>query len=377
MPMLPKSDSTSLRTLANKRALDMAALGAVGANMGGVADAQERNYALELEDANARINEIESNRIPALEAELERLTDPNIDPKELQRLLQARGLDLGPKGIDGKIGPATTQARNQNIAKIEAEIAVQRSELESQRLLQADIRRNMTYSETAAGPLQGWARKGLEGAGLIGGLYLGKRLRGGAVNKSRIAAKALEDKVNRLINTNPITSAKTGPNSLNQRAANINDFYRHGGAENAYPFTTKQRTGEWTTRPKPADISSLYPAPKAFNAKDGLVVGAGGADAIAFEAMRHNEEKKIARLEEEIARLRSDPNADAELRRALEEKKKAETAMAVYTFLSRAGGGVAAGRLLGARTQPYARPRPNIADAEAEQALIRQHISKK
>jgi hypothetical protein len=376
-PQIGPPKPEDLKGFKAKRAADAAAIAAVGANLGGKADAQEADYSVELESANARVSELEMNQIPALEADLQRLTDPDLPPKELQGILQARGFDLGPYGIDGKVGEATKQARKDNIQQIRSEIEFLRGELSTARAHHADIRRKQTYAETAGNPAMGWAQKGLEGAGLLGGLWLGNRLRRGAVNKSSVAAKSVERKANKLINQDPISRAQTGPNSVNTRAGNVNEFWRMGGAENNYPFKTLQSSGEWRNRPNTADSSALFPPPKRFDAKDAAIIGGGAVDAAGFEILRYNAQAKLEEVEAEIERYRDDPNAEAELRRALEEQQQLEAFIAFYTTASRVGGGVAAGRALGAFKQPYARPRPNIGAAETEQALIRQHIAKK
>jgi hypothetical protein len=375
-PKLGPPKPEDIRGFKAKRAADAAAVTAVGANLAGKADAQEIDHSSELEAVNARIADFETNQIPALEAELDELTNPDIDPKRLQALLQARGFDLGKHGIDGKIGDDTKAARTNNINLIRSEIEQRRAELEKMRVRQSDIRRSITYSETAENPAFGWAQKGLEAAGLVGGLWLGNRLRRGAVNKSKVAAKAIERKADDLINPNPISRSQTGPDSLNTRAGNVNNFWRMGGAEDSYPFKSQVSTGEWRTRPNAADSSALFPPPKRFDAKDAAIIGGGGADAIGFEIMRHNAQEKLEQVEADIALYRGNPNADAELRRALEEKQQLEAFIAFYTAASRAGAGVAGGRLLGAFKQPYARPKPNIGAAESEQALLRKHIAK-
>ena len=369
---LPKKKSG----VGNKVA-DAAALTAISANLAGQAGADNVNYTTQLDSVNSKISELESVQIPELEAELDQITNPDIDPKQLQRLLQARGLELGKHGIDGIIGDDTIAARKENVLKIEAEIAARRDDLAQLKKQKTDIRRGMINSETAEDPMMGWARKGLEGSGLIGGFWLGKRLRGGAVKKSQEAANKIEQKANSLVNLNPISRRNTGADSLNTRAGNINDYWRLGGAVEAYPFKTKARSGDWTTRPKPADPSELFPAPKAFNAKDATVTGIAATDAATFEVLRQNAEKKLSAIEAEINQYEDDPNGLEELRRLREEKRQLEAFITGYMFLSRVGAGVAGGRLLGAHSQPYARPLPKIGDAESEMALIRKRIAKK
>lgn len=370
------ASADGLRGYKAKKAADAAALGAVAASVGGKADAQEIDYAAELEGVNARISEIEANQIPALEAELAELTDPDIDPKRLQALLQARGFDLGRHGIDGKIGEDTKAARRNNIELIRSEIEQRRGALEQMRTLQADIRRSQTYAETQENPMSGWLQKGVEGAGLVGGLWLGNRLRRGAVRNSQTAADAVTKQADDLINTAPISRTRTGPDSLNERAGNVNDFWRLGGAEDSYPFKSQVSTGEWRTRPNAADSSELFPPPKRFDPKDAAIIGGGAIDAGGFEVMRHNAQAKLTEVEDEIERYRNMPNANAELTRALEEKQRLEAFVAIYSGLSRLGAGVAGGRALGAFKQPYARPKPNIGAAETEQAILRQQIAK-
>jgi hypothetical protein len=365
-----------LRGYKAKKAADVAALGAVAASVGGKADAQEIDYAAELENVNSRISEIEANQIPALEAELAELTNPDIDPKRLQALLQARGFDLGKHGIDGKIGDDTKAARTNNIELIRSEIAQRRQALEQMRSHQADIRRSLTYAETTENPAAGWIQKGVEGAGLVGGLWLGNRLRRGAVRNSQKSADAITKQADDLINTNPVSRSKTGPDSLNERAGNVNDFWRLGGAEDSFPFKSQVSTGEWRTRPNAADSSELFPPPKRYDAKDAAIIAGGGADAVGFEILRHNAQTQLEEVEAEIRRYREMPNANAELTRALQEKQRLEAFMALYSGLSRVGAGVAGGRALGAFKQPYARPKPKMGAAETEQALLRDQIAR-
>lgn len=347
---------------------DALALTAIAANLSPEAEGQEGSNSIALQEATQRVSEFEANVIPALEENLRQLEDPNVSPEQKQTVLQRMGYDLGPTGVDGVIGPRTREAIAQKRGEIRSDIELARQELEAARAKVIDLERRGIYEGSADKPASGYLKQGLQLAGFAGGLYLAGRGRRGAVKKSATAAHKTEGAANALLNPKPVTSAATGPNSLNTRAANMNEFWRMGGAGENVPFKTLQ-SGVWRPRSKPAEPSKLFPEPKRFRATDAAVITGASAESAVMHGMYNNAAEKLEKVEAEIDQYRREGN-NAELKRALDEKKRIESFMVAYKTAERLGQGIALGRGLSAFKQPYVGPRPNVAGAEAERALL-------
>lgn len=357
---------------AKDKALDATALGLVASGATGTADAQQASG---LEEAQGRVSYIENEQIRPLESDLQMLNDPNAEPRALQEILKRRvNPDLK---IDGVVGPQTLAAIGQLRGDIQTELQTQRGELEKAQGLVTQAQQRQVYADNQT---PGWMQTVQDQAPLVGtglGLAIGMRGRGGAVAKSKAAAKTAEDIANNLINTKPIAPTRiTGPNSINERAPNINEFWRLGGAGENVPFKTKN-DGTWVPRPNPVEPSNLYkPNKNPFRTSDLGWIGGGLGEAGL--STQYLEESKAALKEARIDAERYQQSGDiAAYEDALARVRQKETEVTLFTTLQRLGLATAGGRLMGALKSPYASARPNIRGAEMEQGLVRQGIRKK
>ena len=209
------------------------------------------------------------------------------------------------------------------------------------------------------------------------GLMIGMRGRGGAVAKSKATAQAAEKRANALVNTKPIAPTSiTGPNSINERAPNMNEFWRLGGAGDNVPFKTK-KDGTWVPRPNAAEPSQLYkPNQNPFRTSDVGWIGGGLGEAAL--STQYLEESKSALKEARADADRYKEKGDiAGYEDAMARVRQRETEAAVFTTLQRLGLTVAGGRFIGSLKSPYASARPNVRDADVEQGLVKQGIRKK
>lgn len=366
-----------------------ATIGAAAAGVAGSASADQPDFSMQMDASNRRVEaaerrvlEIENNAIPRLEEDLRLLENPDSDPRQIQTLLANRGFDLGERGIDGVIGPATRRAIAENVRAIKGEITFQRSELEKARQEEADARAGLKQVEMQAAQAQAGGNvfgqifsKAAPFVGAAAGLALGYATRGAAVRNSGIIAQEAADKANAFLNPRPVSRAATGDNSLNARAANINEFWRMGGAGENVPFRTI-RTGEWRQRPGAAEPSELFNArPPRFTSTDIGVMGAGLAEA-GFANMGANAAREwVAESKAEVDKYAAEGDL-AGVQRALQKQQQAEFALSAAIFMERAGVAIAAGRFVGGLKNPYATVRPDVASAERERALLLSAIEK-
>lgn len=354
---------------AGRTAADVTAVSAVAANAPKANAETTSGEQGQLNAANERVLQMES-RVTQLENYLTQLTDPNLDAREKQQALSAfTGRELA---IDGIIGPQTQAAIREATGQLRTDIEGAREELQLARDRRTEIEQRAVFEDASEG--NSLMQKALPIAGALGGLYLGTRLRGGAVNKSRQAANALEDQVNSLVNAAPVSRAATGQNALSTRAANMNEFWRQGGAGESVPFRTMQ-SGEIRPRPRPAEPSQLYPQPNRFTSTDVGIMAGGVAEGAAMEIPLQNMRAELEKTKADIERYAAEGDT-AGLERALNEKAAIENWIMGLETAQRVGVGVAGGRALGALKMPYARPQPNVAGAEAERALLLQRINR-
>ncbi len=357
---------------AKDKALDATALGLVASGATGSADAQQTSG---LQEAQQRVSYIENQQIRPLEADLQMLNDPNADPRALQEILKRRvNPDLA---IDGVVGPQTLAAIGNLRGDIQSELQTQRGELEKAQGLVTQAQQRQVYADNQT---PGWMQAVQDQAPLVGtglGLMIGMRGRGGAVAKSKAAARQAEEVANNLVNTKPIAPTSiTGPNSINERAPNINEFWRLGGAGENVPFKTKN-DGTWVPRPNPVEPSNLYqPKKNPFRTSDaGWIAGGLGEAGLSTQYL---EESKAALKEARADADRHQKSGDiAAYEDAIARVRQKETEVTVFTTLQRLGLATAGGRLMGSLKSPYASARPNIRGAETEQGLVRQGIRKK
>ncbi len=383
------------------RAADATAVAALASSQ--PAQADTGGASAELEAANQRVRvasdrvlQIEKTAIPQLEADLRLLEDPNSDPRKIQTLLANRDFDLGPNGVDGRIGPDTRKAIASNVRAIKGEIAFQRQELEKARKEEADARdglKQARYLQMQRESEPSGTQNLLVGGGMltaaIAGAMLAKggRFRGvnfgryGSIVKNDASAAATARKVNKLINTGKITSAQSGPNSINQRAANANTIARIGGAGRRVPFeqessgVLKERTRKdiLGRTVRPVESTQLFKE-KRFNSNDAYAFGVAGLDVGISEVGIRHLKSEIQKAEDEMARAK-EADDDAAFYAALKSKQSNEGLLVFAQIAQKVGMGYIGGRAISG-IKPYSAPPVKLADIEAERNLILKAINK-
>ena len=343
---------------------------------GGSAELQAANE--RVKSATQRVADVDKS-IAQLEADKRLLESPASDPRKVQDLLDRRGFDLGPKGLDGRIGPDTRKAIADNIAKIESEIARKGGEREKaaaevekarKGVKDANMRAALKAAEpNAAGDM---ATKAAQGAAFLAATYAAYRFRKGAVKAYEPVAKAAARRANALVNPGKLTAAKTGPNALNTRAANINEFWKQGGAGERVPFQVDAQ-GTWSARPGAKEPSKLFKAPRYMPNDVKFMAGAGvEAGGTKYAADKFAEESDKAEADMEKALKAGD---DVAFKAALQRKKSADGAEAFLRVLERLGYGAMAGRALSGLVR-YPAVRANVNAADSERALLLQAMTK-
>jgi hypothetical protein len=218
-------------------------------------------------------------------------------------------------------------------------------------------------------------------------LAKGGRFRGvnfgryGSLIKSDAKAAATTRKVNKLINTGKLTSAQSGANSINQRAANVNTIAQIGGAGRRVPFEEdaagvlkeRSRKNMLGSTVRPMETSELF-KPQRFNSNDAYAFGVAGLDvAITEGGIRHlKSEIKAAEAEMERAKNADDRQA---FYAALKEKQSNEGLLVFAQIAQKVGMGYIGGRAISG-IKPYSAPTPDLAGIRAERTLILQAINK-
>lgn len=349
-------------------ALDALAVASIASSVTPQADAQTGgDYSGELDAAKSRVSMFETETIPNLEANLRALEDPDTDPKEKQRVLQLMGYDLGPTGIDGVIGPVTMRAINAKSDEIRGDLRIARDELDKARASATELEQRAIYADSDKG--SDILREAAPWGGLLAGLAIAGRRRGGAVKKSQQVARGIEDKANTLLDPSAVTRGIATERGMNTRAANINEFWRMGGAGENVPFKTL-RNGEWRPKPRAADPSSLF-AQKAplYGGSDLGVMGLGAAEGGASTLGVVQTEAKIEKLEADVEKFAAAGDS-AGLERALADLEAQRNWLAMWQAGQRMGAMMVAGGALKPLSKPYATARPNVNVAEKESALL-------
>lgn len=203
------------------RTADAAAIATLGLQ-GGTAEADTGEVSAELKTANdrvigieAQISELDDETIPTLEEQIRLLQDYKADPREKQRILIARGHDLGTfgpnkDGVDGDLrrGSYSAKAVISEVAKIEADIARRRQEREGYKSDLATARGEVDkiqvrLAEQGGKPATPFRDKVLEAASYGAGIYLAHRVRKGGLNAAQKNATAIESKANALLSRRP------------------------------------------------------------------------------------------------------------------------------------------------------------------------------
>lgn len=344
----------------------VAAGGVAGAAAGltGTASADTGDTQAELGRSQAQFEQA-TQTLAQLQSELEIFDNGSIE--DIQRLLNLKGQ---PTNVDGRLGPETAgniqKFRAETLARIKDAQALVSSAQEAVKASQQKLDYESTRPPGWVTPLQEAAPWVAMGAGM----GIGKWSRGGAVKAAEKKAIQQSAKANALLNAKPVLPP-TGPaaeRALHKRYANINEFWRQGGAGEQVPFKTLN-SGEWRGQ-KAASPSSLYPGgPSRMRPADAVVMGSalGEAAITQFGAL------PVAMKELEDAQKAVDANPTKENYTRLENAK---TMVAAANAIARAGLGVAIGRGAGVISKPYTSARPNIGAAETERAMLLDYAKK-
>jgi len=389
----PSTPAKAKSGKAGTRTADAAAIAALSiappaqADTGGGAELEAANERVNM--ATQRVADVDAN-ITSLKSELDLLErayarDPNVDATKVQLILDARGFDLGPKGADGRIGPDTREAIKGNIAAIKGEITKEEGQREKAVSEVADARKGVTQAEmrmaqqeAEVSPMTKALREIAPWAGTAAGIAIAGFSRRGAVAKSRVAAQQAAARANTLLNASTkVSRAQRGPDALSTRAANLNEFWRLGGAGENVPFK-KTKDGKWTQRPKPMEPSQLFPAEKfPLRSMDAGVMAGGALEAGGSQLLINDNKQKADKARQDIQRY-ADKSDLAGVKRAQAELEEAENMVALATAARNLGLMIAGGRGIAALKMPYAQVRPgiNMAAAEDEQALLLSKMKK-
>lgn len=363
------------------RTADLAAIGALTTAPPAKADTGDGSA--ELQAVKDRVSQIETTAIPELQEQRDVLRDPNSDPVEKQRILLLRGYPLGTTGpagdgVDGVIGKKTRDAIIAEAKKIEGEIGRAQEELNLARdsVTQLEMRAAQENAQSSRGnelfgKVSPWV-------GTAAGIYLGYRTRGGAVKKSDIVAKDAARTANALLNSKSVTRGVNAPRSANTRAANLNDFWRQGGAGENVPFTTTttgKNQGKFRARPNAAEPSALFPSPPRFNSQDAAIVGTGLVEGGVSHLGMKDQERKIKEAKADVEKYAAAGDV-AGMQRALKKQQSAEVMHSMFVMARNAGLLLSVSRVTAGLKKPYAKPTPDIAAAERERALVLQSMKK-
>lgn len=363
------------------RTADLAAIGALTTAPPAKADTGDGSA--ELQAVKDRVSQIETTAIPELQEQRDVLRDPNSDPVEKQRILLLRGYPLGTTGpagdgVDGVIGTKTRDAIIAEAKKIEGEIGGAQEELNLARdsVTQLEMRAAQENAQSSRGnelfgKVSPWV-------GTAAGIYLGYRTRGGAVKKSDIVARDAARTANALLNSKSVTRGVNAPRSANTRAANLNDFWRQGGAGENVPFTTTttgKNQGKFRARPNAAEPSALFPSPPRFNSQDAAIVGTGLAEGGVSHLGMKDQERKIKEAKADVEKYAAAGDV-AGMQRALKKQQSAEVMHSMFVMARNAGLLLSVSRVTAGLKKPYAKPTPDIAAAERERALVLQSMKK-
>ena len=352
------------------KALDASAVGITAGSLAApTAKAEEMNP--ELIRAQEQTMSLEK-QLAGIDADLALINDTNTDDRALQEVLQRRvNPDLA---IDGVVGPETRAAINEMRGELNRNRDRAIAELESARKRETQVQQRDIYASKQRGPIEEMIMSQVPLAGLLLGAGIGMRNRGQVVNRSKVAAQNLEKRMNNLLSTDKIGSAKTGPKSATQRATNLNEFWRVGGSKEE-PFHLGAK-GQIKRNPNAAEVNQLFKKKRnPFTTSDvgwtagGLAESAAATDYLSTSKQKLQEAQDRADAAEDSGNL-------AAYEKALDDIRREEQMVALWTFMQRAGLGYAGYRTLGAIKSPLASARPALGQAQNEQALLLQHIGK-
>jgi hypothetical protein len=313
---------------------------------------------------DALAQEDSQKQLEELNAELELFKNPQSDEdvRTIQKRLRGAGLYDGP--IDAWWGGGTREAAKQYVPQLESKIEEAQQSIASQNKQQA-------YLSTRPSEGQQLLREAGPIAAGVGGLGLGLLARYGMTRIPAMMTNKLLSRAAVRMMPGRGKAARAAVMEENAgRAANINEFWRRGGAGEQVPFKTPQEGLFARNRPRGgvADPSALFQPSKKLSQflPDAGVVTLGGGEAATMELWLQDARKKLEEAEEAV---RLDPNEGnyRALESAIDQVKALESAQ-------RAGLGLAAGHL--GAMKLFSPRRPNVAGAERERMLLNQFLSR-
>lgn len=319
-------------------------------------------------------------------------TDPangqEADPvKQLQTGLRDAGYYSGP--IDGKMGPATSRAQQ---AKQQADqLAVQQQGAEAARATAdaqrqaaaAQLAETQRQSEAAAaeqqkqaagqeryqqaegnvGPVSSALRSYGSPIGTTLGILGGPMARWGVTKASNALSRGAASEAEALM--------QTVPKGTPQRVANVNEFYRRGGAGAEVPFLNApgQAPG-FAANPSAAGMDKLFqPNAMKNHLTDAGVIGGFGAEAGSMKYMSGIASEDLQRAQESAQKDPSQMNID--------RLQQAKDKVAFYDAMMNVGRAGAISYPVSMLKMQRSSSVPNMAGAEAERLKLEALLRKK
>ncbi|MEM1103530.1 MAG: hypothetical protein AAGH48_05445, partial [Pseudomonadota bacterium] len=333
------------------------------------AEGQEANPSSEIQGVSNRISQLETDIIPNFEADLSRLSEGGSSPERIKEIQQFLNFRLGSNlTVDGALGGRTSEAIRNYRTEIEGLLNNARNELQTARTRRDELEFLAAQSDAPssnaafakAGPL----------AAALGGVALSTLARGRGVQASKKRALDVEARANAMISPRPIKKPGESTNALARRASNVNEFWRQGGAGDNVPFK-QTPSGEWRPRAKPLEPSQLFkPKGTMYTSTDVGIAAGGLSEAALVQPLVVKAEERVEEARANVESYAQDKNAAGYLQ-AKQELADAEDYYAAVQTIQRLGYGIALGAAVSPIKMKNASPRPDIARAEADVALVR------
>lgn len=309
----------------------------------------------------------EQTRLMAERGQFDRVNSADKEAvKEIQRRLGIKVDGIWSSGTSKAIADHRANVERQ-IGRLDGQLGKLTDDIENQerRLTGLEGGERLREAEESVGPVQqmlrDWGPLAGFGVGGLAGHWTRTRAAHRVAGQSATRAREIDQ---RLL---PQPGARA-PRS-DARAANVNEFWREGGAGEAVPFRTVQTGRGFARRPNAAEASDLYPpGPTRFRGADYGMMGAGAAEAGVSGVFAHQAHQELSEAQ---AAVQADPSAIN-----IDRLQRARDAVAFTETLWRAGAGFAAGRLGGAYTHPYREARPNVAAGEREVMTLNQLLAR-
>lgn len=410
----------------------VALLGGLGAVAGGTeaqqAQLPEEQSTQEIGQLGQRIDGLETS-VTQYEQELAGFAQMSVAEK--QAYLRDNYGQLIP--VDGQMGPQTASAIEAFKSDLSGRRQTTVDELESARNRRNDLEIQIANQENKPG--NPYLQKGAAAAAGILGAYGAHKFRGRNLRHAAQAARGTEDRANALIAGAPVPTeaprrtllsrlpvvgrgerdriaseteaaqrtaretedrltakkprrfTQTGQNSVEARAASLNEYYALGGAGDDVPFRL-DADGQY--HPKKRGVareSSLFrpqgplgriiePLRGSVRSGDVAATAGGGVEAGMMQPIIESARADKKKASEDLARAQEARDAVG-IAEAKDRINKAAQIENLALTAQRVGLGFAGGGLLGTFHGRYATPRPRAEAASRERALTSQELAKR